>query len=78
MNNPSKIHRAENMWIMFAPYRHAIKEDCPRESKARPDGEQMDEPVARDAGPGKGNTGQKARETEREFKRIIYNEVKQK
>lgn len=21
MKNPSMIHRAENMWIMFAPYR---------------------------------------------------------
>lgn len=48
-----------------------------RESKARHDGEQIDEPVARDAGPGKGNTGQKASETEREFKRIIHSEVKQ-
>lgn len=33
MNNPSKIHRAENMWIMFAPYRHSIKEDCPAKVK---------------------------------------------
>lgn len=33
MNNPSKVHRAENMWIMFAPYRHAIKEDCPAKVK---------------------------------------------
>ena len=33
MNNPSKIHRAENMWIMFATYRHAIKEDCPAKVK---------------------------------------------
>ena len=33
MKNPSMIHRAENMWIMFAPYRHAIKEDCPAKVK---------------------------------------------
>lgn len=33
MNNPSKIHRAENMWIMLAPYSHAIKDDCPAKVK---------------------------------------------
>ena len=27
------VHRAENMWCMFAPYRHAIKEDCPAKVK---------------------------------------------
>lgn len=61
--------------VRTVPPRH--QGGLPREGEARPDGEQMDEPVARYAGPGKGNTGQKARETEREFKRIIYNEVKQ-
>ena len=61
--------------VRAVPPRH--QGGLPREGKARPDGEQMDEPVARDAEPGKGHFGQKARETEREFKRIIYNEVKQ-
>ena len=61
--------------VRAVPPRH--QGGMPREGKARPDGEQMDEPVARYAGPGKGHPGQKARETEREFKSIIYNEVKQ-
>lgn len=29
MKNPSRIHRAENMWCKIAPYRNALKEDCP-------------------------------------------------
>ena len=42
MKNPSMVHRAENMWIMFAPYRHAIKAladgDIREDSQAEPDG----------------------------------------
>lgn len=60
--------------VRALPPRH--QGGLPREGKARPACKQMDEPVARDAVPGEGHPGQEARETEREFKRIIYNEVK--
>ena len=56
--------------VRAVPPRH--QGGLPREGKARPACKQMDEPVARDAEPGKGHPGQEARETESEFKRIGY------
>lgn len=33
MKNPSRIHRAETMWCRIAPYRNALKQDCPHHVK---------------------------------------------
>ena len=29
MKNPARQHRAETMWCKIAPYRNALKKDCP-------------------------------------------------
>lgn len=33
MKNPARQHRAETMWCKIAPYRNALKQDCPNHIK---------------------------------------------
>lgn len=33
MKNPARQHRAESMWCKIAPYRNALKQDCPNHIK---------------------------------------------
>lgn len=55
MKNPARSNRAETMWCKIVPYRNKIKEDCPPPYKTYFACKQMAEPMARIAGPRKGN-----------------------